>query len=94
MCRYTQLTYQKELNILIYDGQDALRNFSKEVNLESCIVRDEDGIMGIGDVIVLGPYKISRNSIKLMVEKNIIIIDLKWHLYDDKLKESNNFKLV
>ena len=45
----------------------------------------------MSEVVILGPYKISNKYLNRMIDKNINIIDLKWHHYNGIFKEYSNY---
>jgi len=85
-------SYQKRYNISIYDQQNTLNNFSKDIGLDVNKITDENKISDEGDIIILGPHVISEGTIFTMLKNNKIIIDLKWHKLSEEIKSHTNYR--
>ena len=85
-------SYQKRYNISIYDQQNTLNNFSKDIGLDVNKITDENKISDAGDIIILGPHVISEGTIFTMLKNNKIIIDLKWHKLSEEIKSHTNYR--
>jgi len=84
-------SYQNEFKISIIDNDAAISNFSNEKGFRYTIVKDIDKLLEMSEVVILGPYKISNKYLNRMIDKNINIIDLKWHHYNGIFKEYSNY---
>jgi len=87
-----KLSYQKSYNISLYDKIDTLNNFSQDIGLNINKIIKEKEIEASGDIIILGPHKISEDSIFSILNNNKIIIDLKWHKLSEEIKSHINYR--
>ena len=89
--KFGKRSYQRGFNINICDSQDALKNFSNDINIDADIFTDINQMIEASDVIILGPYKIPNDIIIQLLEHNKIIIDLKWYKLSNDIKTHENY---
>ena len=89
--KFGKRPYQREFNIKICDSQDALKNFSNDINIDADIFTDVNQMIEASDVIILGPYKIPNDIVIQLLEHNKILIDLKWNTLSSDIKTHENY---
>ena len=66
-------------------------NFSNEFGNEIHFSVDADYLLEKSELIILGPYKVPNDVVLNALNKNKIIIDLKWHKLNNKVINHNNY---
>ena len=85
-------SYQRGFNITICDNQEAMINCLNETGLKTVCCTDVEKMMETRNIIVLGPYKISNDSVIQMLEQKKVVIDLKWHKLSEEIKSHTNYR--
>ena len=89
-----KLKYQEDFEVYIADNEFTLSNLNSEFGKITTMFSDPEYLISKCELIVLGPYKVSENFIIKAVEKGRILIDLKWHILEEKIKNYENYLYI
>jgi GDP-mannose 6-dehydrogenase len=87
-------TYRRRFELAVFDKDEVLPLISRFYNGQIILARDENELVNSVELIVLGPFKIARETEYAIIASGKPVIDLKWHAVTPQLKAYKHYYTI